>query len=114
MELIFAAACCSVVVSILLKCGKIKGFVPIQMISWNYASASLLSYFWFKPDLSYVSISNTHLWLILVLAYLLPSVFLFLAKSSQSAGIVTTDIAQRFSVMLSFLSAYFIFQDHFN
>jgi hypothetical protein len=52
MELIFAAACCSVVVSILLKWGKNKGFDPIQMISWNYASASLLCYFWFKPDLS--------------------------------------------------------------
>lgn len=114
MELIFAAACCSVVVSILLKWGKNKGFDPIQMISWNYASASLLWYFWFKPDLSHVSISNTPWWLIVALGVLLPSVFLFLAKSLQYAGIVKTEIAQRLSVILSLLAAYFIFQEQFN
>lgn len=114
MELIFAAACCSVVVSILLKWGKNKGFDPIQMISWNYASASLLCYFWFKPDLSHVSISNTPWWLIIALGVLLPSVFLFLAKSLQYAGIVKTEIAQRLSVILSLLAAYFIFQEQFN
>lgn len=114
MELIFAAACCSVVVSILLKWGKNKGFDPIQMISWNYVSASLLCYFWFKPDLSHVSISNTPWWLIVALGVLLPSVFLFLAKSLQYAGIVKTEIAQRLSVILSLLAAYFIFQEQFN
>ena len=114
MELIFAAACCSVVVSILLKWGKNKGFDPIQMISWNYASASLLCYFWFKSDLSHVSISNTPWWLIVALGVLLPSVFLFLAKSLQYAGIVKTEIAQRLSVILSLLAAYFIFQEQFN
>ena len=114
MELIFAAACCSVVVSILLKWGKNKGFDPIQMISWNYASASLLCYVWFKPDLSHVSISNTPWWLIVALGVLLPSVFLFLAKSLQYAGIVKTEIAQRLSVILSLLAAYFIFQEQFN
>ena len=114
MELIFAAACCSVVVSILLKWGKNKGFDPIQMISWNYASASLLCYVWFKPDLSHVSVSNTPWWLIIALGVLLPSVFLFLAKSLQYAGIVKTEIAQRLSVILSLLAAYFIFQEQFN
>ena len=114
MELIFATACCSVVVSILLKWGKNKGFDPIQMISWNYASASLLCYVWFKPDLSHVSVSNTPWWLIIALGVLLPSVFLFLAKSLQYAGIVKTEIAQRLSVILSLLAAYFIFQEQFN
>ena len=114
MELIFAAACCSVVVSILLKWGKNKGFDPIQMISWNYASASVLCYFWFKPDLNHVSLSNTPWWLIAALGVLLPSVFLFLAKSLQYAGIVKTEIAQRLSVILSLLAAYFIFQEQFN
>ena len=84
------------------------------MISWNYASASLLCYFWFKPDLSHVSVSNTPWWLIIALGVLLPSVFLFLAKSLQYAGIVKTEIAQRLSVILSLLAAYFIFQEQFN
>ncbi len=45
---------------------------------------------------------------------MLPSVFLFLAKSLQYAGIVKTEIAQRLSVILSLLAAYFIFQEQFN
>jgi drug/metabolite transporter (DMT)-like permease len=48
------------------------------------------------------------------LGFLLPSVFLFLAKSLQYAGIVKTEMAQRLSVILSLLAAYFIFQEHFN
>lgn len=114
MELIFSAALCSVLVSVLLKFAKQKGFDALQMIAWNYAIASLLSYLWFKPDLAHISIENTPWWLILVLGMVLPSIFLCLAKSLQTAGIVKTEIAQRLSVVLSLLSAYFLFQEQFN
>lgn len=50
MELILAAAICSVVVSILLKVAKNRGYSPLQMISWNYASASVLCFWWFQPN----------------------------------------------------------------
>mgnify|MGYP003582240188 FL=1 len=114
MELILAAACCSVIVSILLKLAKAQGFDVLQMIVWNYASASVLCFLWFKPDLQHVSIINTPWWLIIALGILLPSVFLCLAKSLQYAGIVKTEIAQRLSVVLSLLAAFFIFQEQFN
>ncbi|MGE8562139.1 MAG: EamA family transporter [Acinetobacter sp.] len=114
MELIFAAACCSVVISILLKLAKAKGFDALQMIVWNYASASVLCYLWFKPDLQHISITNTPWWLIVALGVLLPSIFLCLAKALQYAGIVKTEIAQRLSVVLSLLAAFFIFQEQFN
>ena len=114
MELILAAACCSVIVSILLKFAKAQGFDALQMIVWNYASASVLCFLWFKPDLQHVSIINTPWWLIIALGILLPSVFLCLAKSLQYAGIVKTEIAQRLSVVLSLLAAFFIFQEQFN
>lgn len=113
MELIFAAAFCSVLVSILLKVCKAKGLNPIHMICWNYAIASLLCFYWFKPDLSHVSPSNTPWWLILSLGMLLPSVFLCLSKSLQTAGIVKTEVAQRLSVVLSLGAAYFIFNEQF-
>ena len=45
---------------------------------------------------------------------LLPSVFLALAKSLDSAGILKTEIAQRLSVVLSLAAAYFIFQENFS
>ncbi|WP_333668333.1 DMT family transporter [Acinetobacter guillouiae] len=114
MELIFSAALCSVLVSMLLKWTKQKGFDALQMIAWNYAIASVLSYIWFKPDLAHISISNTPWWLIIGLGVVLPSIFLCLAKSLHSAGILKTEIAQRLSVVLSLLAAYFLFQEQFN
>lgn len=114
MELILVAACCSVVISILLKLCKTKGFDVLQMIVWNYASASVLCFLWFKPDLQHISVLDTPWWLIVVLGALLPSIFLCLAKSLQYAGIVKTEIAQRLSVVLSLLAAFFIFQEQFN
>ncbi|WP_151811161.1 DMT family transporter [Acinetobacter bereziniae] len=114
MELIFSAALCSVLVSMLLKFTKQKGFDALQMIAWNYAIASLLSYLWFKPDLAHISISNTPWWLIVGLGVILPSIFFCLSKSLQSAGILRTEIAQRLSVVLSLLAAYFLFQEQFN
>lgn len=114
MELIFAAAFCSVAVSILLKIGKQRGLSPMHLIAWNYATASILCFFWFKPDFSGISIVHTPWLLIVALGMLLPSVFLLLVKSLHSAGIVKTEIAQRLSVVLSLAAAYFIFQEQFN
>ncbi|NUF44591.1 DMT family transporter [Acinetobacter pittii] len=114
MLLILAAAFSSVLVSILLKNLKRKGYQPLQMIAWNYASASLLCFWWFKPDIQHISIQHTPWWLIVALGIILPSIFLCLAKSLEYAGIVKTEIAQRLSVVLSLLAAYFFFQEQFN
>ncbi len=114
MEMIVAAACCSVLVSIVLKYLKAKGFDVFQMIAWNYLSASILCYYWFKTDLTHISFNHTPWWLISVLAVLLPSIFLCLAKSLQFAGILKTEIAQRLAVILSLLAAYFIFGEQFS
>ena len=113
MQLILAAALCSVLVSMLLKICKRKGFDSMQMICWNYAIASVLCFYWFKPDLAHISVSNTPWWLILSLGVLLPSVFLCLSKSLQTAGIVKTEVAQRLSVVLSLGAAYFLFKEQF-
>ncbi|TEU28717.1 DMT family transporter [Acinetobacter seifertii] len=114
MILIFAAALCSVLVSVLLKNLKKKGYQSMQMIAWNYASASLLCYWWFKPDIQHISTQNTPWWLIFALGIILPSIFLCLAKSLEYAGIVKTEIAQRLSVVLSLLAAYFFFHEQFS
>lgn len=112
--MIVAAACCSVLVSIVLKYLKAKGFDVFQMIAWNYLTASIVCYYWFKTDLTHISFNHTPWWLILVLAVLLPSIFLCLAKSLQFAGILKTEIAQRLAVILSLLAAYFIFGEQFS
>lgn len=114
MELIFSAALCSVLVSILLKVCKTKGFDPLQMIAWNYAAASILCFFWFKPDLVHLSFVQTPWWLIATLGVILPSIFLCLAKSLETAGILKTEVAQRLSVVLSLIAAYFLFHESFS
>lgn len=114
MELIFSAALCSVLVSILLKIAKSKGFDILQMIVWNYAIASVLCFVWFRPDLFQISIQATPWWLITVLGLVLPTIFLLLAKSLENAGILKTEIAQRLSVVLSLSAAYFLFNEHFS
>lgn len=114
MELIFAAAICSVLVSIVLKACRAKGFNPVQMITWNYASASLLCFLWFKPDLAHISMYKTPWILIVALGVLLPAIFYCLARSLQTAGILKTELAQRLSVVLSLCAAYFVFNEYFN
>ncbi len=113
MRFIVLAALCSVCVSILLKFAKQNGYAPIQMITWNYAAASLLSWWWFQPDFTAVSV-QTPWWLIVSLGILLPSVFLCLAQALHHAGILKTEIAQRLSVVLSLTAAYFIFNESFS
>ena len=114
MELIFAAAICSVLVSVILKICRDRGFNPAQMITWNYASASILCFLWFKPDLAHISINKTPWVLIAALGVLLPTIFYCLARSLQTAGILKTELAQRLSVVLSLSAAYFIFSEYFN
>ncbi|WP_180023793.1 EamA family transporter [Acinetobacter sp. YH1901134] len=114
MELIFAAAICSVLVSVILKLCRDRGFNPAQMITWNYASASILCFLWFKPHLAHISINKTPWVLIAALGVLLPTIFYCLARSLQTAGILKTELAQRLSVVLSLSAAYFIFSEYFN
>lgn len=113
MEFIFFAAVCSVLVSIFLKITKQKKYDPMQMIAWNYAIASILCFFWFEPDLTQLSLSKTPWWLITLLGLCLPVVFLFLSKSLDRAGILKTEIAQRLSLVLSLIAAYFLFGEQF-
>jgi drug/metabolite transporter (DMT)-like permease len=103
---------CSVSVGALLKFSKRYSFDIIQVIAVNYILALGLCYITFRPDVSVVNSSSP--WKIyLGLAILLPSVFLLLASSIKHIGIVKTDIAQRLSLFIPILAAYFIFKENF-
>lgn len=104
---------CSVSVGALLKFSKRYSFDIVQVISVNYVFALLLCYFTFNPDVTVIDSSSP--WKIYAgLAVLLPSVFLLLAASIKHIGIVKTDIAQRLSLFIPILAAYFIFREDFN
>ncbi|MBB2147829.1 EamA family transporter [Pedobacter gandavensis] len=104
---------CSVTVAVLLKLARRYKINVLQAITWNYLFAIALSFFFFKPsinDLTTAKISPVYLGL----GVLLPLVFWFLGASIRSIGIAKTDIAQRLSLFISILAAYFLFGDQFN
>lgn len=113
MLFIVIAALFSVCVSIALKLFKQANLNIFQILSFNYVSASVLSYVWLEPQFD--SMHLTQSWgLILLLGILLPSVFWCLDRSLQYAGLIKTEIAQRLSVVLTLLVSAMIYQEHFS
>ncbi|MGQ7856029.1 EamA family transporter [Pedobacter sp. WC2501] len=113
MIYIILSICCSVTVAILLKLAKRYQISIIQVVTINYLVALSLCFLFFKPDVKLIN--STAPWPIYIaLAILLPSIFLFLAASVKNLGIVKTDIAQRLSLFIPILAAYFVFKEDFN
>ena len=104
---------CSVTVGVLFKFARKYSINPIQIVAWNYVFALILCYFFFSPDLTNLGTSAP--WAIYIpIGILLPSIFLFLAASIKQVGIVKTDAAQRLSLFIPILAAWFLFKEDFN
>lgn len=104
---------CSVIVGVLLKLAKRYQIGIAQAITWNYLFAIGLSLFFFRPAinvLNLASIQGIHV----LLGVLLPTIFIFLALSVQRTGLARTDIAQRLSLFISLLGAFFIFNENYS
>jgi len=113
MIYIILSVFCSVTVAVLLKLAKRYKISVIQAVTVNYVTALMLCLLFFKPDVKLVT--PTAPWPIyLGLAILLPTIFLFLAASVKNLGIVKTDIAQRLSLFIPILAAYFLFKENFS
>lgn len=104
---------CSVTVGVIFKITRKYNGNPIQIVAFNYVFALLLCYLTFSPDISEIHITAP--WNIyLAIGILLPVVFLFLIASIKHMGIVKTDAAQRLSLFIPILAAWFIFKEEFN
>lgn len=113
MIYIILSVLCSVTVAVLLKLAKRYQINIIQAVTVNYFTALTLCFLFFKPDVHLLGTSAP--WSVYIaLAILLPSIFLVLAASVKKLGIVKTDIAQRLSLFIPVLAAYFIFKEGFN
>lgn len=108
MIYIALAIFCSVVVSINFKLFKRYYTNAYQAIVFNYPTAAIFCFLFFKPDLSIAPKNNEWL-LFIIIATLLISIFYFIGKSIETSGIVLTSIAQRLSVVIPVLSAFLIF-----
>lgn len=112
MIYILLSISCSVTVAVLLKLAKRYQINVLQAVMWNYLSAILLGYVFFKPTLQ--SMQTAPSLLVISLGVLLPVLFLILSASVRNIGIVKTDIAQRLSLFIPLLAALFLFGESFS
>lgn len=80
-----------------------------QAITWNYSIAIVLTWLFLKPQLN--TFSNAPLGLLGLLAFLLPFLFVIIAASVKSNGIVRTDAAQRLSIFIPVVAAFLLFNE---
>jgi len=109
MHFVLFSAVCSVLVSVLLKLARRLDVDVAQAVAWNYLAASALCALLLRPPLASLGRAGAPWPALVGLAVVLPSLFLVLAASVRRAGIVRTDIAQRLSLLLSLLAAFFLF-----
>ncbi|PWA06295.1 DMT family transporter [Flavobacterium laiguense] len=103
---------CSVTVGVIFKFTRVYSLSTIQIVAANYAAALVLCYLFFSPDLGALDVTSP--WgIYTALGVFLPSVFLFLVASIKYMGIVKTDAAQRLSLFIPILAAWFLFGEHF-
>jgi drug/metabolite transporter (DMT)-like permease len=109
MIYVLMSVACSVLVSVLLKLARRLEVDVGQAIAWNYVVTSALTALVFHPDLAVLRSAQAP-WLGFIgLGLLLPLIFLALAASVRTAGIVRTDAAQRLSLLISLLAAFLWF-----
>ncbi|MBP4138661.1 DMT family transporter [Flavobacterium geliluteum] len=104
---------CSVIVGVIFKISRNFSVNSIQIVVINYVTALLLCFFTFSPNVQELTVNAP--WSIYIgVGILLPVVFLFLIASIAYMGIVKTDAAQRLSLFIPILAAWFIFKEDFN
>ncbi len=106
MIYILLAVAFSVAVSVLLKVARSRGIDIVQAVATNYVVAALLAVLLLGAT-PQAAIDAKATWTpLLLLGILLPAIFLVLARSVRSAGIVRTDVAQRLSLFVSLIAAF--------
>lgn len=113
MWFVILSIICSVSVGIFLKIAKRSNLGIFQIITFNYISALLLTYFSYRPDLN-KTVETIPYALFTGLAFLLPIVFVIQATSIKLTGIVKTDIAQRLSLFIPLIASYYLFNETFS
>lgn len=111
MLYVLLSVICSVTVSVIIKIAKKNGANYLHLIVWNYPVAALATVLFLNPGSTNVSLAMLPWGLYIALAILLPVIFLCIAYSIQYSGIVKTEIAQRLSLFLPLMAAFFIFHE---
>ncbi|SKB54753.1 EamA-like transporter family protein [Parapedobacter luteus] len=111
MVYVLLSVVCSVTVSVILKLARRHHVDTRQIIVWNYPVTVLGSWAVLRPDFSDVVITEAPVGIYLSLAVLLPGIFVLLSASIRHTGIVRTEVAQRLSLFISLLAAFWLFRE---
>lgn len=104
----------SVAVSVFLKLARRWRLDIAQAIAANYLAATGLCLIAMRPTADALLHRPPSAWVVLILlGVLLPSVFLVMAAAVRHAGIVLSDTAQRLSLVIPLLAAFFLFREPF-
>jgi drug/metabolite transporter (DMT)-like permease len=114
MTYLLLSVVCSVLVSVLLKLSKRFQVDIGQAVAWNYAVAGALTLVVLRPAWAPLHHSGAPWLALIALGALLPTIFLVLGASVRHAGIVRSDTAQRLSLVISLLAAFFLFGQRFD
>ena len=109
MLYVFLSVCFSVIVSILLKLAKRYHIDVYQAITWNYSIAIVLAWLFLKPQLHHLD--GAPFLLYGLLGLLLPVIFIVIAASIKTTGIVRTDVAERLSLFIPIVAAFLLFSE---
>ena len=111
MLYILLAVAFSVAVSVLLKLARRAHVDIVQAVAMNYVVAAGLTAWLLGATPEAALQADAPRVPLLLLGVLLPAIFVVLAYSVRSAGIVRTDVAQRLSLFLSLAAAFLFFGD---
>lgn len=114
MLFLLSSVVCSVLVSVLLKRAGALRIDVAQAVTWNYAVAAALCALLLRPSLAPLREPGAPWFELLVLAAVLPTIFLVFGRAVALAGIVRSDAAQRLSLLLSLAAAFVLFGERLN
>ncbi|MDO4251126.1 MAG: EamA/RhaT family transporter [Moraxella sp.] len=113
MGFLISSILCSVLVSVLLKVARPKQINLAVAIMVNYIVCATLTWFVLSPTITADTV-RTGAWIFGALGILLPSIFLVMGKSVESAGIVKSDTAQRLALIIPIIASFTLFGEALN
>ena len=111
MIYVLCSVICSVTVSVILKLARRYEVDTMQIIVWNYPVAVFCTWFFLEPTWTPSLGKHAPFGLYGTLAVLLPGIFVALSSSIRYAGIVRTEVAQRLSLFISLVAAFWLFHE---
>lgn len=83
------------------------------MVFFNYITALILSYSLFDLQIHTLFDYPESIIIILILGFLMPSIFYFLNKSLKTSGLAKTDVFQRLSLIIPVVLSFKLFNETF-